>query len=115
MTPEEAREILGRFMQEKVSTTQAEAEEAYIQTLVQLELIGRPSRGEGEPDAEYLRTSQRRHRLSELHATLTSADHGGPATPEGAEEEHRAIIEEIEQEARLKLATEGLPEEWRPE
>jgi hypothetical protein len=113
MTPEDAREILGRFLEEKVSTTQAEAEGAYVQWLMQREIVwGGITQSHEVTDED---KHQRNERLTELHFALMSAANGGPPAPEGAAEEHDAIIQQIYDEAQLELATNGLPHGWKPQ
>lgn len=112
MTPEEAREILGRFLDQKVTTQQAEKEEAYTYWLVQLEL----TKGGLDQAGNVIdqRRADRSKNLAKLHTEITKAAHGGPTLERGQQEEHDRLLAEIVDEARLKLAAEGLPEEWQP-
>ena len=112
MTPEEAREILGRFLEEKVSTTQAEIEQAYLHWLIQREIVWGGLSQDREPIDEA--KAQRSQRLAELHEALTTAEHGGPPAPEGAAEEEHTLMQQIYDEAELELATNGLPVAWKP-
>lgn len=94
MTPEEARQILESFANEK----QEDVEAVYVWWLVQREVM----------------KGDRADELAKLHTEIWIRRRTGQVSDD-PQEKRDAIMEQLHQAALAKLTEEGLPPEWKTE